>query len=266
MRNRRATEPRAPHPSPSNQDGVVFERSYSSPCLYKTPRVVAAAGAHVQDVTVDEVDLLREQPKLRVFGIAVAEPWSTNEVVGTAGKELRSTAGFVMTPQEAFEACDVVAARGIVVSTRVRGNFDQAGDVIWLVSAPRTARPMTSKVAPHEPHSIASDRTSARSSLGHARECRLAARRASAGAKHHNARPLPPSPLQIHDPASVAPHAQSLCATVQARQCQCSHQIHLRWFTSRMKRATIHRRIWVRDTVSTYRRPGTRAMGRSAQR
>ncbi len=48
----------------------------------------------------------------------------------------------------------------------------------------------------------------------------------------------------------VAPHAQSLCLTAQARQSQCSHQIHLRWFTSRMSRATIQRRVSVRDTLS----------------
>jgi hypothetical protein len=52
----------------------------------------------------------------------------------------------------------------------------------------------------------------------------------------------------------VAPQAQSLCLAVQLRQSQNSHQIHLRWFTSRMKRATIQRRISVRDTWSTYRR------------
>jgi len=46
----------------------------------------------------------------------------------------------------------------------------------------------------------------------------------------------------------VAPQAQSLCVTAQLRQCQCSHQIHLRWFTSSTNRATIHRRISVRDT------------------
>jgi hypothetical protein len=47
----------------------------------------------------------------------------------------------------------------------------------------------------------------------------------------------------------VAPQAQSLCFTVHARQLQCSHQIHLRWFTSSRKRATIQRRISVRDTL-----------------
>src|SRR5438876_892816 len=49
----------------------------------------------------------------------------------------------------------------------------------------------------------------------------------------------------------VAPQEQSLCFTVQARQDQYSHQIHLRWFTSRTKRATIQRRICVCDTVMT---------------
>ena len=47
----------------------------------------------------------------------------------------------------------------------------------------------------------------------------------------------------------VAPQAQSLCFTVQARHDQYSHQIHLRWFTSSRKRATIQRRISVRDTL-----------------
>ena len=54
----------------------------------------------------------------------------------------------------------------------------------------------------------------------------------------------------------VFPQAQSLCFAVQARQAQYSHQIHLRWFTSRMKRATIQSRISVFDTpsnVSAYR-------------
>ena len=54
----------------------------------------------------------------------------------------------------------------------------------------------------------------------------------------------------------VCPQEQSLCFTVHVRQSQYSHQIHLRWFTSRMKRATIQRRISVRDTpsnVSAYR-------------
>jgi hypothetical protein len=62
----------------------------------------------------------------------------------------------------------------------------------------------------------------------------------------------------------VAPQAQSLCFTVHARQLQCSHQIHLRWFTSSTKRATIQRRISVRDTlsnVSTPRRRGQWARG-----
>ena len=47
----------------------------------------------------------------------------------------------------------------------------------------------------------------------------------------------------------VRPQAQSLCFTVHARQLQNSHQIHLRWFTSRTKRATIQMRISVRDTL-----------------
>lgn len=47
----------------------------------------------------------------------------------------------------------------------------------------------------------------------------------------------------------VWPQAQSLCATMHARHVQNSHQIHLRWFTSRTKRATIQRRISVRDTM-----------------
>ena len=47
----------------------------------------------------------------------------------------------------------------------------------------------------------------------------------------------------------VLPQAQSLCFTVHARQLQCSHQIHFRWFTSSTKRATIQRRISVRVTV-----------------
>jgi hypothetical protein len=48
---------------------------------------------------------------------------------------------------------------------------------------------------------------------------------------------------------AVFPQAQSLCFAVQARQDQYSHQIHLRWFTSRMRRATIQMRICERDTV-----------------
>jgi hypothetical protein len=54
----------------------------------------------------------------------------------------------------------------------------------------------------------------------------------------------------------VLPQAQSLWTTVQLRHVQNSHQIHLRWFTSRMKRATIQSRISVFDTpsnVSAYR-------------
>ena len=54
----------------------------------------------------------------------------------------------------------------------------------------------------------------------------------------------------------VRPQAQSLCFWEHLRQLQFSHQIHLRWFTSRMKRATIQRRISVFDTpfnVSAYR-------------
>jgi hypothetical protein len=37
---------------------------------------------------------------------------------------------------------------------------------------------------------------------------------------------------------------------VHRRQSQNSHQIHLRWFTSSTKRATIQTRISVRDTLS----------------
>src|SRR3954463_7577901 len=48
----------------------------------------------------------------------------------------------------------------------------------------------------------------------------------------------------------VWPHEQFLCTTVQLRHVQNSHQIHLRWFTSRMKRATIQRRICVCVTAS----------------
>jgi len=48
----------------------------------------------------------------------------------------------------------------------------------------------------------------------------------------------------------VLPQAQSLWTTVQLRHVQNSHQIHLRWFTSRMKRATIQSRISVFDTPS----------------
>ena len=55
----------------------------------------------------------------------------------------------------------------------------------------------------------------------------------------------------------VAPQAQSLCFTVHARQLQCSHQIHLRWFTSSRKRATIHRRISVCDTLFNVSTPPT---------
>ena len=47
----------------------------------------------------------------------------------------------------------------------------------------------------------------------------------------------------------VWPQAQSLCATEQFRHAQNSHQIHLRWFTSRTKRATIQRRTSVFDTL-----------------
>jgi hypothetical protein len=46
----------------------------------------------------------------------------------------------------------------------------------------------------------------------------------------------------------VPPQEQSLCFTEHRLQSQYSHQIHLRWFTSRMNRATIQRRISVRDT------------------
>ena len=48
----------------------------------------------------------------------------------------------------------------------------------------------------------------------------------------------------------VAPQEQSLGFTVQRRQSQYSHQIHLRWFTSSTKRVTIQMRISVRDTLS----------------
>jgi hypothetical protein len=48
----------------------------------------------------------------------------------------------------------------------------------------------------------------------------------------------------------VAPQLQSLCFSEQLRQSQNSHQIHLRWFTSSTKRATIQMRISVRDTSS----------------
>ena len=48
----------------------------------------------------------------------------------------------------------------------------------------------------------------------------------------------------------VAPQEQSLCFTVQRRQSQYSHQIHLRWFTSSTKSVTIQMRISVRDTLS----------------
>ena len=48
----------------------------------------------------------------------------------------------------------------------------------------------------------------------------------------------------------VAPQEQSLCFTVQRRQSQYSHQIHLRWFTSSTKSAAIQMRISVRDTLS----------------
>jgi hypothetical protein len=47
----------------------------------------------------------------------------------------------------------------------------------------------------------------------------------------------------------VCPQEQSLCFTVHVRQSQYSHQIHLRWFTSRTKRAAIQMRISVRDTL-----------------
>ena len=48
----------------------------------------------------------------------------------------------------------------------------------------------------------------------------------------------------------VAPQEQSLCFTEQLRQSQNSHQIHLRWFTSSTKSATIQMRVSVRDTLS----------------
>jgi hypothetical protein len=53
----------------------------------------------------------------------------------------------------------------------------------------------------------------------------------------------------------VLPQEQSLCFTEHARQLQCSHQIHLRWFTSSTKRAVIQRRISVRDTMSNVSAP-----------
>src|SRR6266536_5787042 len=63
---------------------------------------------------------------------------------------------------------------------------------------------------------------------------------------------------------AVSPHEQSLCFTEHARQDQCSHQIHLRWFTSSTNRATIQSRIWLRDTQPRYARIAAAAMGRSA--
>src|SRR5579884_2491894 len=54
---------------------------------------------------------------------------------------------------------------------------------------------------------------------------------------------------------AVRPQEQSLCTTVHARQRQCSHQIHFRWFTSREKSATIQMRISVRDTMATVSAP-----------
>jgi len=53
----------------------------------------------------------------------------------------------------------------------------------------------------------------------------------------------------------VAPQEQSLCFTLQRRQFQYSHQIHLRWFTSSAKSATIQMRISVRDTLSNVSGP-----------
>src|SRR3954447_4481088 len=53
----------------------------------------------------------------------------------------------------------------------------------------------------------------------------------------------------------VPPQEQSLCFTVQRRQSQYSHQIHLRWFTSSTKSVTIQMRISVRDTLSNVWRP-----------
>ena len=47
----------------------------------------------------------------------------------------------------------------------------------------------------------------------------------------------------------VVPQPQSLCFAQHLRQFQFSHQIHLRWFTSSTKRATIQRRICVLDTT-----------------
>jgi hypothetical protein len=58
-------------------------------------------------------------------------------------------------------------------------------------------------------------------------------------------------PYRYMSQRAVEPHAQSLCFALQARQLQCSHQIHLRWFTSSTTSATIQRRISFRDTVAT---------------
>jgi len=63
----------------------------------------------------------------------------------------------------------------------------------------------------------------------------------------------------------VVPHAQSLCFAVHFRHDQFSHQIHLRWFTSSTKSATIQRRICDRDTIpeGSAQRPAW-SMGRLA--
>src|SRR5579884_3250935 len=60
----------------------------------------------------------------------------------------------------------------------------------------------------------------------------------------------------------VAPHEQSLCFAVQARQFQYSHQIHFRCWTSSTRRARIQRKIAVRDTPADSHRNGRPAMGR----
>ena len=83
--------------------------------------------------------------------------------------------------------------------------------------------------------------------------------------RKHRGRPLsqPGDRYRYMNQRAVAPQAQSLCFAVHRRQLQCSHQIHLRWFTSSTKSATIQRRISVRDTPTRYRRRRTSDMGRS---
>ena len=49
----------------------------------------------------------------------------------------------------------------------------------------------------------------------------------------------------------VAPQEQSLCFAEQLRQSQYSHQIHFKWFSSRIMSARIQRKISVRDTHPT---------------